>query len=65
MELMELMETRLKCLYSSCIHVVYMAKLYWRVKVNGKWTWRAVEQRPYVNDEGREFVAVPAWREEE
>jgi hypothetical protein len=42
-----------------------MARLYWRVKVNGKWTWRAVEQRPYVNDEGREFVAVPAWREEE
>ena len=23
-----------------CIHVVYMARLYWRVKVNGKWTWR-------------------------
>lgn len=23
-----------------CIHPVYMAKLYWRVKRDGKWTWR-------------------------
>lgn len=21
--------------------VVYMAKLYWRIKKNGKWTWRS------------------------
>ena len=41
-----------------------MARLYWRVKINGKWTWRAVEQRPYLNDEGRKFVAVPVWSED-
>ena len=22
--------------------LVYMAKLYWRIKINGKWTWRPV-----------------------
>lgn len=27
-------------MYTSAI-AVYMAKLYWRIKVNGKWTWRA------------------------
>jgi hypothetical protein len=25
-----------------CIHVVYMATLYWRHKKNGKWTWSRV-----------------------
>ena len=25
---------------SLCIHGVYMAKLYWRVKRDGKWTWK-------------------------
>jgi len=29
----------------TCIHRVYMweaePRLYWRVKLNGKWTWRA------------------------
>lgn len=23
-----------------CIHRVYMVKLYWRVKVNRKWSWK-------------------------
>lgn len=22
---------------------VYMTKLYWRIKINGKWTWKAAE----------------------
>ncbi len=22
------------------MHLAYMAKLYWRVKIDGKWTWR-------------------------
>ena len=29
-------------MYTSAI-AVYMAKLYWRLKVNGKWTWRPAE----------------------
>ena len=28
-----------------CIHRVYMAKLYWRVKKNDKWTWRPVSPK--------------------
>ncbi len=24
---------------------VYMAKLYWRIKKNGKWTWRPAQVR--------------------
>ena len=27
------------------MHRVYMAKLYWRLKVNGKWTWRPLQVR--------------------
>jgi len=31
----------------TCIHGVYMweaePRLYWRVKVNGKWTWRTAK----------------------
>ena len=27
-----------------------MAKLYWRVKVNGKWTWRAAKVDYYCNE---------------
>jgi len=42
-----------------------MARLYWRVKINGKWTWRAAEQRPYVNDEGRKFIVAALLEEEE
>lgn len=26
--------------YIPCIHRSVMAKLYWRIKKNGKWTWR-------------------------
>ena len=31
----------------TCIHRLYMwevePRLYWRVKINGKWTWKAAE----------------------
>ena len=31
-------------LIGMCIHRVYMAKrLYWRLKINGKWTWKPVK----------------------
>ena len=31
-----------RCVYNyiPCIHRSVMAKLYWRVKINGKWNWR-------------------------
>lgn len=28
--------------YNPCIHGSVMAKLYWRIKKNGKWTWKPV-----------------------
>ena len=35
----------------TCIHGVYMweaePRLYWRLKVNGKWTWKAAELVDY------------------
>ncbi len=37
----------------TCIHRVYMweaeSRLFWRVKLNGKWTWR----KATVDEEGR------------
>jgi hypothetical protein len=33
-----------------CIHRVYMAKLYWRVKRNGKWTWRPATVTGWTTD---------------
>jgi len=29
-------------MYTSCIRI-NMAKLYWRIKKNGKWTWEAFD----------------------
>lgn len=38
-------------MYTSAI-AVYMAKLYWRIKVNGKWTWKpATVVTIHLNDD--------------
>jgi len=42
---------------ATCIHNLhvytalrkFMAKLYWRIKKNGKWTWRAAEELYYLD----------------
>ena len=34
----------IRCIHTSIrehLFAVYMAKLYWRVKIDGRWTWRA------------------------
>ena len=43
-----------------------MAKLYWRVKQNGKWTWKAAEHEPLdpIDDLGY-VVVFPITEEEE
>ena len=43
-----------------------MAKLYWRVKRNGKWTWRPAEHEPLdpVDDLGY-VVVFPITEEDE
>ena len=38
-----------KFIYDSCIHV-YMAKLYWKVKVDGKWTFRSATITGWTTD---------------
>lgn len=40
-----------------------MAKLYWRIKVNGKWTWRPADT--YELDTGSRIVDVVYPLEEE
>ena len=48
-------------MYTSAI-AVYMAKLYWRLKVNGKWTWRPA----VIGGEGAdEVVVIKPFEEEE
>lgn len=43
--------------YNPCIHRVYMAKLYWRVKKNGKWTWE-----PFTKDNSEaSFKTSSGW----
>ncbi len=42
-----------------------MAKLYWRVKQNGKWKYVAAEWAEYLTAFGPEIVVVPYQKEEE
>lgn len=44
--------------YTTSIYDVYMAKLYWRVKRNGKWTWVAFEKSNSTVD----FESPSGWR---
>ena len=37
-------------MYTTCIQI-NMAKLYWRIKKNGKWTWRPVRSQSSPMDE--------------
>ena len=46
-----------------CIHPVYMAKLYWRVKRDGKWTWKPAEV--IYMDQGTAKTLVENLEEEE
>ena len=49
-----------------CIHGVYMAgKLYWRVKIDGKWTWRPAGIRPAGELPRPEDMIVKIMEEEE
>lgn len=32
--------------------------LYWRKLIDGKYTWKKAEARPYINDDGWKFLAV-------
>lgn len=48
---------------SLCIHRVYMAKLYWRVKRDGKWTWVAADERNTMDDDG--WFPLLTYKEEE
>ncbi len=36
-----------------------MAKLYWRVKKDGKWTWKPAECAEYFTAFGPEIVVLP------
>ncbi|MGB2346798.1 MAG: hypothetical protein ACPH9F_08105 [Candidatus Poseidoniaceae archaeon] len=33
-----------------------MAKLYWRVKINGRWTWRAAQELYAMRDSKKRTV---------
>jgi hypothetical protein len=37
-----------------------MAKLYWRVKKNGKWTWKPATCMFDLSPDGKELWLVPA-----
>ena len=45
---------------------VYMARLYWRVKVNGKWTWRPVSivHQEWTSDELTVYIDNVPGKEE-
>jgi len=40
-----------------------MAKLYWRVKRDGKWTWIAADERNTIDDDG--WFPLLTFQEEE
>jgi hypothetical protein len=46
------------------LFAVYMAKLYWRVKKNGKWTWTPAQVIEAAFP-GEKFTAVENLEEEE
>ena len=51
---------------SQCIHRVYMAKLYWRVKRDGKWTWEATHRgNSKVDMNSKKFFNLEYVEEEE
>lgn len=35
-----------------------MAKLYWRIKENGKWTWVAADSSNTLDDDGDEWLPM-------
>jgi hypothetical protein len=41
-----------------------MARLYWKVKVNGKWTWRPVHwlAYEYIKDDNSRLIRVYDWQ---
>ncbi len=47
----------------TCIHRVYMWEveptLYWRVKINGKWTWRPAIRTGWTTDGRGGFIVEP------
>ena len=48
-----------------CIHRVYMGKLYWRIKKNGKWTWRPVKWSEVCYRTAGDFRSITDMEEEE
>ena len=47
--------------YIVCIHRSVMARLYWRVKKNGKWTWTSAVD---VGKDESGFICVIPYEEE-
>ncbi len=41
-----------------------MAKLYWRVKIDGKWTYKAVKWSEMVNRTAGDFLSITDVSEE-
>ncbi len=56
---LDIIDTELKDeqFISLCIHRVYMAKLYWRVKRDGKWTWTpAIDEQVRCGECGAPYI---------
>lgn len=51
--------------YTSSVNDVYMAKLYWRIKKDGRWTWRPVQVRKIRNMPDGLYQSVTVVRLEE
>ena len=49
-------------MYTTCIRI-NMAKLYWRIKKNQKWTWVAATERNTMDDDG--WFPLLTYKEEE
>lgn len=49
-------------MYTACIQK-NMAKLYWRIKKNEKWTWVAATERNTMDDDG--WFPLLTYKEEE
>jgi hypothetical protein len=41
-----------------------MAKLYWRLKVNGKWSWKPVFWSEMINRTAGDFIRITKEEEE-
>ena len=44
---------------------VYMAKLYWRIKKNGKWTWQPAKVTGWTTDGRGGHIVEPYYPKEE